>query len=261
MASIPTCYKCGKTFSRQSSLTNHLYNLKVPCDVTKSTYKKASIPKAMKLALWNKYFPNSKIGECLACRRILYDDDFHAAHNLAEVNGGSTTLDNLRISCRLCNLSCGIKNFDEFAANMQASQQLEEKYTQPDIPLQIYSPPAENLTRGDFSVITENGNEIWTSITDIAKRTIDALRITQDGSIQAYKDTTCISILTSGYIRTFHNSCTSEMHVSRFLELCDSEKNNRIKNLYFTVIIIKLMSGDMDLLSDQMSMINLSPGI
>lgn len=76
--------------------------------------QKTKIPKAVRMAAWREYNGPCMEGKCFACGRIIYCDDFDAAHVIAEANGGQITLDNLRPVCRPCNRSCGTLNLMEF---------------------------------------------------------------------------------------------------------------------------------------------------
>ena len=78
--------------------------------------KKKAVPKVVKDLSWNKW-----IGEdiartkCLCCGvNEIKMSSFHCGHVLAVVNGGTTTVDNLRPICAACNLSMGTTNFDDF---------------------------------------------------------------------------------------------------------------------------------------------------
>ena len=78
--------------------------------------KKKSIPKVVKDLAWNKW-----VGEdvartkCMCCGvNEIKMSGFHCGHVLAEANGGSMTVDNLRPICAACNLSMKTENLDEF---------------------------------------------------------------------------------------------------------------------------------------------------
>lgn len=78
--------------------------------------KKKAVPKVVKDLSWNKW-----IGEdvartkCLCCGvNEIKMNSFHCGHVLAEANGGTTTVDNLRPICAACNLSMGTANLDDF---------------------------------------------------------------------------------------------------------------------------------------------------
>jgi hypothetical protein len=78
--------------------------------------KKKSIPKVVKDLAWNKW-----VGEdvartrCLCCGvNEIKMSSFHCGHVMAEANGGSMTVDNLRPICAACNLSMKTENLEDF---------------------------------------------------------------------------------------------------------------------------------------------------
>ena len=80
-------------------------------------YKKESIPKCVRNALFINYFKDSRVGMCQCCKReSITMGNFHAGHILAEANGGKTALGNLIPLCALCNTSMGTYNVFDFVA-------------------------------------------------------------------------------------------------------------------------------------------------
>jgi hypothetical protein len=80
-------------------------------------YKKKAIPKALREALWLKTCGKSFEVKCLTtwCQNRITAYDFQAGHNVPEVRGGATTLENLVPICSRCNLSMGSQyTFDEW---------------------------------------------------------------------------------------------------------------------------------------------------
>ena len=78
-------------------------------------YKKTPIPKTVRNCLWINYFKNKREDKCQCClRETISISNFHAGHIISEFKGGTTTLDNLRPICQLCNLSMGTQNMDDF---------------------------------------------------------------------------------------------------------------------------------------------------
>ena len=78
--------------------------------------KKTYIPKTLRIAVWNKYI-GEHIGKskCLCCNITdITQLKFHVGHIIAEANGGSTNIDNLKPICESCNKSMKTKNMDEF---------------------------------------------------------------------------------------------------------------------------------------------------
>lgn len=77
--------------------------------------KRASLPSAVRMALWNKYFGREAgVGECYCCREKIYQQAFECGHVLAAAKGGSDAIDNLRPLCSVCNRSQGDDHMDDF---------------------------------------------------------------------------------------------------------------------------------------------------
>lgn len=75
-----------------------------------------NIPKGLRNAVWNKYIGiHNADGPCWCkCGIIINITNFEVGHVQSFVNGGSTTLDNLRPICLPCNRSMGSKNMIQF---------------------------------------------------------------------------------------------------------------------------------------------------
>lgn len=56
---------------------------------------------------------------CVYCDEDLHDGEIHLDHVIPESRGGSTTYDNLQVTCRKCNLAKGILNEDEFTDRLR----------------------------------------------------------------------------------------------------------------------------------------------
>jgi len=87
-----------------------------PKKVNIDSLEKKTIPKALKIAVWNKYI-GEEIGKakCSCCNITdITQLKFHTGHIIAKANGGLTNIDNLKPICESCNKSMGIKNMDEF---------------------------------------------------------------------------------------------------------------------------------------------------
>lgn len=81
----------------------------------KPKYKKTKIPKKLRIDVWDKYIgSNERTGNCYVCNYKLDITDFEAGHIIAEVNGGSTNLENLRPTCKKCNRSVRTMNMNEY---------------------------------------------------------------------------------------------------------------------------------------------------
>ena len=111
--------------------------------------KKKTIPKSLKIAVWNKHF-GEDIGKakCLCCNITdITQLKFHAGHVIAENNGGETNIDNLRPICETCNKSMRTKNMDEFKNLIQV---IEE----------VFSPNLELLKKVYIDLRTKCRNKI-----------------------------------------------------------------------------------------------------
>jgi 5-methylcytosine-specific restriction endonuclease McrA len=121
-----SCPKCTKLF------TSATYKYCYECNVANKTidfiddksdddidklqpYIKEKIPKAVRNSVWRIYFKNKITGLCQCCKieKISYAS-FHSGHIKSEKMGGSTSLENLRPVCMMCNLSMGQMDMDEF---------------------------------------------------------------------------------------------------------------------------------------------------
>jgi len=78
--------------------------------------RKKSIPAAVKRIVWNRYIGET-IGKskCLCCKVTdITQLSFHCGHVIAEANGGTIEITNLRPICQNCNSSMRKMNMDEF---------------------------------------------------------------------------------------------------------------------------------------------------
>ncbi len=79
-------------------------------------YAKGKITQAVKIACWNTYIGKT-IGatNCLCCKNIeITQHNFECGHVIAECDGGTLAIDNLRPICNKCNQSMGSMNMQEF---------------------------------------------------------------------------------------------------------------------------------------------------
>lgn len=79
-------------------------------------YKKKSIPKSLKIKVWNTYI-GEDIGKikCLCCNTIdITQSIFECGHIIAEAKGGETSLENLRPICSTCNKSMKTINMNDY---------------------------------------------------------------------------------------------------------------------------------------------------
>jgi hypothetical protein len=78
--------------------------------------KKQNIPKSVKTHVWDLYI-GSHINEhrCICCKKTLIKVTyFDVGHVIAEKNGGTLEISNLRPICSVCNYSMGTENMVDF---------------------------------------------------------------------------------------------------------------------------------------------------
>ena len=104
-------------------LTQHNFiidstNLPIPktiVDIKKDNNHRSSIPKTLKEQVWKTYAGSLVEIKCLVCNnKTITAFDFDCAHVVAHAEGGTTTVENLRPTCRSCNLSMGTQNLESF---------------------------------------------------------------------------------------------------------------------------------------------------
>jgi 5-methylcytosine-specific restriction endonuclease McrA len=77
--------------------------------------KHKAIPKKTREALWTGQFGDTTKGACYCCKTdISVLGTWHAGHVIAQTNGGSDTVENLRAICLPCNLAMATENMEEF---------------------------------------------------------------------------------------------------------------------------------------------------
>lgn len=84
--------------------------------IAKYKYRKRTIPKTLKINIWNFYIGKEVgIAYCMCCQECeIIQGHFEAGHVVSERYGGHTTIENLRPICSLCNKSMGAQNMLEF---------------------------------------------------------------------------------------------------------------------------------------------------
>lgn len=84
-------------------------------DDEKKTKKKA-IPKKIRELVWNQWIGHDIASSmCTCCEKTpIKNIEFHCGHVIAEANGGSMQIDNLRPICAGCNLSMGTQDMNDF---------------------------------------------------------------------------------------------------------------------------------------------------
>ncbi len=80
----------------------------------KPSYNRKSIPKSLRKELWNNYFGDRYKGKCYVCKNRIFKKDFECGHVKAYINGGETSIPNLRPICKTCNRSMGTQNLEDF---------------------------------------------------------------------------------------------------------------------------------------------------
>ena len=82
----------------------------------KKNKKKQSIPKNVRIIVWNHYIGEDIIKhKCLCCKKVtISNTNFEVGHVLSEKNGGTHEINNLRPICFACNHSMGAENMIDF---------------------------------------------------------------------------------------------------------------------------------------------------
>jgi 5-methylcytosine-specific restriction endonuclease McrA len=78
--------------------------------------KKQSIPKNVRIIVWNHYIGEDIIKhKCLCCKKVtISNTNFEVGHVQSEKNGGTHEINNLRPICFSCNHSMGTENMIDF---------------------------------------------------------------------------------------------------------------------------------------------------
>ena len=78
--------------------------------------KKQSIPKNVRVIVWNHYIGEDIIKhKCLCCKKVtIANTNFEVGHVISEKNGGTHEINNLRPICFACNHSMASENMIEF---------------------------------------------------------------------------------------------------------------------------------------------------
>lgn len=83
--------------------------------------KRKSIPKPLRMKVWEKYIGDTLRGICFCCHREpITIANFECGHVLAVARGGENTLANLRPICSMCNKSMGAQHMDDYCATLRA---------------------------------------------------------------------------------------------------------------------------------------------
>ena len=104
--------------NRQLCSNNARYKIKGVwrCGIhkSKSAPPRSGIPKAIRNAVWNKWYGDVEVTQCVVCKGKLLRCDYHCGHIVSHANGGFVELANLIPLCRSCNLSMGRRNVVEY---------------------------------------------------------------------------------------------------------------------------------------------------
>ncbi len=86
--------------------------------VVAAAYKKKAIPEHIRTLVWNLWIGEEIAkAKCMCCKATeIHVRHFQAGHVVAEANGGSSEICNLRPICQPCNLAMGTRNMEEFIA-------------------------------------------------------------------------------------------------------------------------------------------------
>jgi 5-methylcytosine-specific restriction endonuclease McrA len=78
--------------------------------------KKQSIPKNVRIIIWNHYIGEDIIKhKCMCCKKVtISNTNFEVGHVLSEKNNGTHEINNLRPICFSCNHSMGTENMIDF---------------------------------------------------------------------------------------------------------------------------------------------------
>ena len=78
--------------------------------------KKQSIPKNVRIIVWNHYIGEDIIKhKCLCCKKVtISNTNFEVGHVQSEKNGGTHEINNLRPICFSCNHSMATENMIDF---------------------------------------------------------------------------------------------------------------------------------------------------
>lgn len=100
---------CLGLFSKDKWL--HIVHPEIPDE---PFIRRSNIPKALRLKVWNTYMGRgARQGSCPFCQIIISLEVFHCAHDISDSQDGECSIDNLYPCCALCNLSLGIRSFEE----------------------------------------------------------------------------------------------------------------------------------------------------
>ncbi len=106
---MPTCPICNEDCYNKS-IKEH-----GKCSYCRKGTKRSFSKKTRHLT-WKRYIGNELIGNCFCCCQKIEYRNFHCSHVVPLCENGSNDIENLRICCAHCNLSCGKQNLLSFKA-------------------------------------------------------------------------------------------------------------------------------------------------
>ena len=97
--------------------------------------RRATIPRVVQLAVWEKYIGTITRGACFVCERapITILTNVEYGHVVAVADGGNDSIDNLRPICSACNRAMGTRNLLEY------KDMLAHSGVCPDIRAEMYA--------------------------------------------------------------------------------------------------------------------------
>jgi hypothetical protein len=103
--------------------------------------KRKVLPKGKRMAVWDRYFPKQRIGNCLICNdEIDISDKWEAGHIISHSKGGNDNIENLRPICVNCNRSMKATNMNEWALQNYPQSFISEQAIQQKLnPNKIFS--------------------------------------------------------------------------------------------------------------------------
>jgi hypothetical protein len=114
-----------KTEINVHSDINIQLNTEVVIETPKQKSKKATIPKVLKNAVWDKYIGKEHgIGNCNCCQANIDAKHFECGHVISESKGGELCIENLRPVCGLCNKSMGTMDMNEFVSKLKNNSKI-----------------------------------------------------------------------------------------------------------------------------------------
>lgn len=116
---LPKCKKCKKQFTKKTLDKNSGCCGK--CTNAKGITKK-NIPKILKDKVWETYIGDKLKGSCYICEKEITASNFQAGHIVSEYDGGSITVENLRPTCKSCNVKTGVFNMNDIKNSLKIQQ-------------------------------------------------------------------------------------------------------------------------------------------